>query len=168
MKNLLIASILLSVLGCASSSSSIVDSEVLKNQTIDLTKNDLSEYIVFGNVGLGWGCRTSGLYLYAGDQLYADTTNGYCKNAENYRFQGYKLSATEKAKAEQIVQKIKNHLSTLKDDGQAIQTIGCPGCADGGMLYVQVKTSKSLKAWRLDDMIDTHQKLIVEVATIKR
>jgi hypothetical protein len=59
-------------------------------------------------------------------------------------------------------------LSTIKDDGQAIQTIGCPGCADGGMLYVQVKTSQSLKAWRLDDMIDTHQKLIVEVATIKR
>jgi hypothetical protein len=55
MKNLLIASILLSVFGCASSSSSVVDSEVLKNQTIDLTKNNLSEYIVFGNVGLGWG-----------------------------------------------------------------------------------------------------------------
>ena len=107
------------------------------------------DYLVFGQVGLGWGCRVSALFMISERKLYADTTNNFCKDQENYRFSGYQLSDNEYNKVKDLIAQFPAELSK-----EGTKTFGCPGCADGGMLFLQRKDKgQEVKSWRIDETI---------------
>ena len=146
MKKLILLIIFLSVLGTIACKKeeigSSVSSQTVKAETLD-------DYLVFGYVGIGWGCKANVLYMIAEGKLYADSSKIFCKNQENYQFSGFQLSDSEYNKAKMAFTSFPTELS--KEDSK---TFGCPGCADGGMLFVQRKEKgKSLKSWRIDDAI---------------
>lgn len=117
--------------------------------TQNVKAESLEDYIVFGYVGLGWGCRTNALYLISNEKLYSDTSKVFCKNQENYQFSGFQLPDNEYNKAKNILQTFPSELSI-----EGSKTFGCPGCADGGMLFIQRKEKgKALKTYRIDDAI---------------
>ncbi|WP_044172459.1 hypothetical protein [Flectobacillus major] len=132
--------------------------------SIDVTKNAPDNYIVFGRVGVGWGCRTPVLYMLANNKLYADSSGSYCQQHEKYQFKGYLLPDAEATKAAKIISQINTVIAKEQNDGNSIQTVGCPGCTDGGMLLVQVKEkNKALKNWRLDDMISQYSSILMDI-----
>lgn len=143
MKNYLFSIILLSVLG-------IFACQKQNINTAESTTNSLfDDYLVFGHVGLGWGCRVSAMYMISNGKLYADTTNSFCKNQDNYVFSGYQLSDNEYTKVKNLTAQFPAELSK-----EGTKTFGCPGCADGGMLFLQRKEKgQELKSWRIDDTI---------------
>jgi hypothetical protein len=114
-----------------------------------ISAESLSDYLVFGYVSLGWGCKSNVLYLITDGELYADTSKVFCKSDENYLFSGYKLSDNEFNKAKSTLLNFPTELSEEES-----KTFGCPGCADGGMLFIQRKEKgKPMKFWRIDDAI---------------
>jgi hypothetical protein len=114
-----------------------------------ISTENLDDYVVFGYVGLGWGCRANVIYMILEGKLYADSSKVFCKNQENYQFAGYQLSDNEYNKAKSVFLTFPAELAQ-KDS----QTFGCPGCADGGMILIQRKEKgKSLKTYRIDDAI---------------
>jgi hypothetical protein len=143
MKRTYFTIILLSVLGVmACQKESIVSSE-------SVTKPLSDDYLVFGQVGLGWGCRVSALFLISDGKLYADTTNNFCKDQDNYRFSGYQLPDNEYNKVKDLIAQFPTELSK-----EGTKTFGCPGCADGGMLFLQRKEKgQEVKSWRIDETI---------------
>ena len=112
----------------------------------------LKEYLVFGNVAVGWGCRTSRLFMIANGQLYADTSNAYCeafRAQKPYIFKGYLLPETEYQKAKAMLTELPTGFFT-----SAQKVFGCPGCADGGMLYLSYKKEGIIDAnWQVDDAV---------------
>jgi len=109
-----------------------------------------SDYLLVGKVGLGWGCSAVRYKLQDG-KLYADTSSSYCKNRETYVFKGYQLSDAQYQRMKDLPTSFPNELNSLPS-----QTFGCPGCADGGMLFIQKKTSGGVtKTWLIDDSILT-------------
>jgi hypothetical protein len=107
------------------------------------------DYLVFGQVGLGWGCRVSVMYMIADGKLYADTSNIFCKDQEKYQFSGYQLPDNEYNKAKNLISQFPSELSK-----EGSKTFGCPGCADGGMLYIERKEKgKEVQYWRIDETI---------------
>ncbi len=146
MKKFIYMIVFLSGLGAVACQKDSVESIT---STQNINAESLDDYIVFGYVGLGWGCRTNVLYMISNGKLYADTSKAFCKNQENYRFSGFQLPDNEYNKAKTILQTFPNELS--KEDSK---TFGCPGCADGGMLFIQRKEKeKLLKTYRIDDAI---------------
>jgi hypothetical protein len=122
--------------------------EVL-NSSKKITVESLENYIVFANVGLGWGCRSSVIYMVADGKIYADTSKTFCKDQENYVFSGYQLAESEYNKVKSVMAEFPNELS--KEESK---TFGCPGCADGGMLFLQYKEKgQNVKNWRIDDAV---------------
>jgi hypothetical protein len=119
------------------------------NAAESATNSLTDDYLVFGQVGLGWGCRASAIYKIADGKLYADTSNVFCKNQENYIFSGYQLSDNEYNKVKNLISQFPTELSK-----EGSKTFGCPGCADGGMLFIQRKEKgKELQSWRIDETI---------------
>ena len=146
MKKIIYLIIFLSGLGIIACQKKVVE-------PIDLTQNitigNFDDYVVFGYVGIGWGCRTNVIYLISDGKLYADTSKIFCKTQDKYQFSGYQLPDNEYNKAAIVFQTLPVELS--KQDSK---TFGCPGCADGGMLFMQRKEKgKTLKSWRIDDAI---------------
>lgn len=110
-----------------------------------------AEYLLFGRVGLGWGCSSPAIYKLQDGKLYADTSGTYCKTRETYTFKGTVLSDAQYQLAKDLSTSFPSDLSS-----QASQTFGCPGCADGGMIYIQKKASNgTIKTWLIDDSILT-------------
>lgn len=146
MKKLIYLIVFLSCLGTIACQKNSVEPVV---STQNISAESLDDYLVFGYVRLGWGCNTSALYLISNEKLYADTSKAFCKNQETYQFSGYQLSDNEYDKAKTVLQTFPTELS--KEDSK---TFGCPGCADGGMLFIQRKEKgKPLKTYRIDDAI---------------
>ena len=146
MKKLILWIVFLSVLGtiaCQKEEIGLsVSSQTVKAETLD-------DYLVFGYVGIGWGCKTNVLYMISEGKLYADSSKVFCKNMQNYQFLGFQLSDNEYNKAKIAVASFPTELS--KEDSK---TFGCPGCADGGMLFIQRKEKgKTLRTWIIDDAI---------------
>ena len=122
--------------------------EVL-NSSQKVSVESLDNYVVFGYVGLGWGCRSSVIYMVSNNKIYADTSKVFCKDQENYTFTGYQLPESEYNKVKDVITTFPAELT--KEESK---TFGCPGCADGGMLYLQYKKKgESLKTWRIDDAV---------------
>lgn len=114
-------------------------------------ESSISEYLLFGRVGLGWGCNSPAIYKLQDGKLYADTSGIYCKTKETYTFKGSVLSDAQYQLAKDLSTSFPSDLTS-----QASQTFGCPGCADGGMIYIQKKASNgTLKTWLIDDSILT-------------
>jgi hypothetical protein len=146
MKKLIYLIVFLSGLGTIACQKESVESLV---STQNINAESLDDYIVFGYVGLGWGCRANVLYMIANEKLYADTSKVFCKNQESYQFSGFQLSDNEYIRAKTILQTFPAELS--KEESK---TFGCPGCADGGMLLIQRKEKGiTLKTYRIDDSI---------------
>jgi hypothetical protein len=145
MKNLLLIAFSFCLLMCKSAS-------VTPETTLSPALSSLKEYLIFGNVAIGWGCRGSQMYMLADGKLYADTLNAYCaafKAQKPYVFSGYQLPDTE-------YQKAKNMLSGLPTGflTSSQKTFGCPGCADGGMLYLAYKKEGLIENdWKIDDAV---------------
>ncbi|MES2517008.1 MAG: hypothetical protein V4585_02800 [Bacteroidota bacterium] len=115
----------------------------------DSTLETSTNYLVFGYVGLGRVCGANVIYKIENGKLYADTSKIFCKNQENYSFSGYQLPESEYNKAKVFVTNFPVELANEKS-----KTFGCPGCADGGMLFIQLKTKgQELKTWRIDDAV---------------
>jgi hypothetical protein len=107
------------------------------------------EYLIFGQVGLGWGCRVSAMYMITDGRLFADTSNTFCKVQEKYQPSGYQLSDNEYNKVKNLITQFPAELSK-----EGSKTFGCSGCADGGMLYIQRKEKgKEPQSWRIDETI---------------
>ncbi len=114
-------------------------------------ESSTSEYLLFGRVGLGWGCSSPAIYKLQDGKLYVDTSGTYCKTRETYTFKGTVLSDAQYQLAKDLSTSFPSDLNS-----QASQTFGCPGCADGGMIYIQKKASNgTLKTWLIDDSILT-------------
>lgn len=146
MKKLILSIVFLITLGVFACSRNEV--EVL-NSSQKVSAKALEDYLVFGQVGLGWGCRASAIYMINEGKLYADTSNVFCKDQEQYQFSGFKLPDSEYEKVKTILNEYPTELSSLES-----RTFGCPGCADGGMLFLQRKEKgKAVKSWRIDDSI---------------
>jgi hypothetical protein len=146
MKKLKYIIVFLSILGAIACQKNIVSPT---DSTQNISTESLDDYIVFGYVSLGWGCRANVIYMISNEKLYADTSKVFCKNQENYQFSGFQLSDSEYNKAKTISTAFPTELS--KEESK---TFGCPGCADGGMLFVQRKEKgKTLKTFRIDDAI---------------
>jgi hypothetical protein len=146
MKKLISLIVFLSSLGTIACQKESVESLV---STQNINAESLDDYIVFGYVGLGWGCRANVLYMISNEKLYADTSKIFCKNQENYQFSGFQLSDNEYNKSKIVLQTFPTELS--KEESK---TFGCPGCADGGMLFLQRKEKgKTVKTYRIDDAI---------------
>jgi hypothetical protein len=146
MKKLIYLIVFLSGLGTIACQKESVEPLV---STQNINAESLDDYIVFGYVGLGWGCRTNVLYMISNEKLYADTSNVFCKNQGNYQFSGFQLSDNEYIKAKTVLSTFPIELS--KEESK---TLGCPGCADGGMLFIQRKEKgKTVKTYRIDDAI---------------
>jgi hypothetical protein len=128
----------------------ILGTMACQKEEIDPSINPVSEgYLVFGQVGLGWGCRASVMYMITDGNLFADTSNVFCKNQGEYSFSGYLLPKSEYDKAKNLISQFPTELS--KEGGK---TFGCPGCADGGMLYIQrFKRGEKTQSWRIDETI---------------
>jgi hypothetical protein len=123
----------------------------------DTPKPLTDDYLVFGQVSLGWGCRASAIYKIADGKLYADTSNVFCKNQENYLFSGYQLSDNEYNKVKNLIAQFPTELSI-----EGSKAFGCPGCADGGMLFIQRKEKgKELQSWRIDDNVFYQNKDVI-------
>jgi hypothetical protein len=146
MKKLIYLIVFLSILGTiACQKNSVYPTTSTQNINVE----SLDDYIVFGYVGLGWGCRANVIYMISNEKLYADTTRIFCKNQENYQFSGFQLSDNEYNKSKIVLQTFPTELS--KEESK---TFGCPGCADGGMLFIQRKEKgKTVKTYRIDDNI---------------
>jgi hypothetical protein len=129
---------------------SILGTMACKKEEIILIETVISEeYLVFGHVGLGWGCRALPMYMIADGKLFADTSNVFCKDQEKYKFSGFQLSDNEYNKVKNLFTQFPSELSK-----EGSKTFGCPGCADGGMLFIQRKEKgKELQTWRIDDAI---------------
>jgi hypothetical protein len=146
MKKIIYLIVFLSGLGAiACQKNSISPTASIQN----ISAESLDDYIVFGYVGLGWGCRANVIYIISNEKLYADTSKVFCKNQENYQFSGFQLPDNEFNKSKIVLQTFPTELS--KEESK---TFGCPGCADGGMLLIQRKEKgKILKTYRIDDSI---------------
>ncbi len=117
--------------------------------TQNINAENLDDYIVFGYIGIGWGCRANVLYMISNEKLYADTSKVFCKSQGNYQFSGFQLSDNEYNKAKVIAQTFPSEL--LKEESKIF---GCPGCADGGMLFIQRKEKGiAMNIYRIDDAI---------------
>jgi hypothetical protein len=135
--------LMIGIIACQKDNIKAVDS------TKVISTENLDNYVVFGYVGLGWGCRANVIYMIAEGKLYADSSKVFCKNQENYQFSGYQLSDNEYNKAKSVLLNFPSELAN-----QDSQTFGCLGCADGGMILIQRKEKgKSLKTYRIDDAI---------------
>jgi hypothetical protein len=146
MKKLIYLIVSLSILGTIACQKDSVEPLV---STQNINAESLDDYVVFGYVGLGWGCRANVLYMISNEKLYADTSKVFCKNQENYPFSGFQLPDNEHSKAKIILQTFPTELSNEES-----KTFGCPGCADGGMLFIQRKEKgKAIKMYRIDDAI---------------
>ena len=146
MKKLILLIAFLSVLGTIACKKEEIDSSI-STQTVKA--ETLDDYLVFGYVGIGWGCKANVLYMISDGRLYADSSKVFCKNQENYQFSGFQLSDNEYNKVKIAFASFPTALS--KEDSK---TFGCPGCADGGMLFIQRKEKgKTVKSWRIDDAI---------------
>lgn len=118
----------------------------LNTSTTNTTPDD---YLIFGQVGLGRICRVKAMYMITDGKLYADTSNIFCKDQEKYSFLGYQLPDSEYIKVNNLIAKFPSELSK-----EGSNTFGCPGCADGGMLYIQRKEKgKQAQSWRIDETI---------------
>jgi hypothetical protein len=108
-----------------------------------------ADYIIFSNVGLGWGCKAAKVYKIENQKLYLDESGGFCKvEAKDYVFKGNVLEDTKFKNAESV---LKLFPAKLLEDTR--ETIGCPGCADGGMLYLEIKKDNKIQRWRIDDAV---------------
>ncbi len=108
-----------------------------------------NDYLVFGYVGLGRICGANVIYKIENGKLYADTSKIFCKDQENYQFSGYQLPDSEYNKAKIFVSNFPTELAK-----ETSKTFGCPGCADGGMFFIQLKVSgQKIKTWRIDDAV---------------
>ena len=118
--------------------------------TAEPTKNSLTDdYLIFGKVGLGRRCIVSAMYMITDGKLYADTSNIFCKNQDSYLFSGYQLPDSEFNKAKSLIAQLPIELSK-----EGSKTFGCPGCTDGGMLFIQrQEKGKELQSWRIDETI---------------
>lgn len=146
MKKLIYLIVFLSILGAIACQKNSV-SPTTSPQNI--SAESLDDYVVFGYVGLGWGCRANVIYMISNEKLYADTSKVFCKNQENYQFSGFQLPDNEYNKSKIVLQTFPTELS--KEESK---TFGCPGCADGGMLFIQRKEKgKAVKMYRIDDNI---------------
>ncbi|MFC0185177.1 hypothetical protein SAMN04515674_112109 [Pseudarcicella hirudinis] len=120
-----------------------------ENSSARIDASQLDEYLVFGYVGLGWGCGTEALYLINGNKLYVDTTGAYCQKGNEYVFNGVQLPDSQYVKAKGMVEFFPEAMRSVSGT-----TFGCPGCADGGMLFLQLKQKGvALKSWRVDDSV---------------
>lgn len=123
-----------------------------KKDDVNIAESSLTstnDYLVFGYVGLGWGCRANVIYKIENGKLYADTSKIFCKDQENYQFSGYQLPDSEYQKAKVFVNNFPAELAK-----ESSKTFGCPGCADGGMFFIQLKVSgQAIKTWRIDDAV---------------
>jgi hypothetical protein len=146
MKKLIYLIVFLSILGTIACQKESVEASI---STQNINVESLDDYIVFGYVGLGWGCRANVLYMISNEKLYADTSKVFCKNQENYQFSGFQLPGSEYDRAKSVFQTFPTELSNEES-----KTFGCPGCADGGMLFIQRKEKgKVVKTYRIDDAI---------------
>lgn len=123
-----------------------------KKDDINIVESTLatsSDYLVFGYVGLGRICGADVIYKIENGKLYADTSKVFCKDQENYQFSGYQLPDSEYQKAKVFVSSFPAELAK-----ESSKTFGCPGCADGGMFFIQLKVSgQEIKTWRIDDAV---------------
>jgi hypothetical protein len=146
MKKLMYLIVFLSILGTIACQKNTVSPTT---STQNISAESLDDYIFFGYVGLGWGCRANVLYMISNEKLYADTSKVFCKNQDNYQFSGFQLPDSEYNKSKIISTTFPAELSIEES-----KTFGCPGCADGGMLFIQRKEKgKTLKTYRIDDAI---------------
>jgi hypothetical protein len=133
----------LGIIACQKESVESLDS------TPNINAETLDDYLVFGYIGIGWGCKANVVYMISNEKLYADTSKVFCKNKENYQFSGFQISDNEYNKAKIISQTFPSELSV-----EGSKTFGCPGCADGGMLFIQRKEKgKVAQTYRIDDAI---------------
>lgn len=108
--------------------------------------------LIFGKVAIGWGCGNSRLFKLTATKLYADTTNGYCKayrEGQTYFFSGYELPDSEFQKAKNLANGIPANDFSITE----AKTFGCPGCADGGMIYFEQISGRTTKKIRVDDTV---------------
>jgi hypothetical protein len=131
---------------------SVLSIKSCKNQEDNLIESALvkpDDYLVFGYIGLGRRCGAEVIYKIQDGKLYADTTKSFCKDQESYQFSGYQLPVSEYNKAKIFVNKFPVELTK-----ESSKTFGCPGCADGGMFFIQFKMSgQEQKTWRIDDAV---------------
>jgi hypothetical protein len=123
-----------------------------KKDEINIAESTLvtaNDYLVFGYVGLGRVCGADVIYKIENGKLYADTSKIFCKSQDNYQFSGYQLPDSEYNKAKVFVSNFPAELAK-----ETSKTFGCPGCADGGMFFIQLKTGgQEIKTWRIDDAV---------------
>jgi hypothetical protein len=108
-----------------------------------------ADYIIFSNVSLGWGCKAAKIYKIENQKLYLDESGSFCKvEPKDYVFKGNVLEDAKFKNSENI---LKLFPAKLLEDTR--ETIGCPGCADGGMLYLEIKKDSKIQRWRIDDAV---------------
>jgi len=104
-------------------------------------------YLIFGSFyGECVGPSCIVFYKLQDGKLYENTNHKY--PAQNQPFEGdYQLASNEKY---QIVKDLADEIpAQLYDETETY--IGCPDCADGGGLYIEVSSSAGKRFWYIDN-----------------
>ena len=108
-------------------------------------KLDLGEvdYLIFGHYyGMcqGEGCVET--FKITRDQLFEDTNDPYAGGGD-FDFQPLEIEKFEQVK--DLVEFFPEKLWNSEE-----KTFGCPDCADGGGLYIELSGNGRVKSWRID------------------
>lgn len=109
----------------------------------DVTLAD-EDYLIFGHFYgfcFGEGCVET--FKLTGTALFEDTKDDYA----GIEFDFIKLPD---AKFEQVNDITSYFPDKLLEETEAI--LGCPDCADGGGLFIQLSDKGQIKSWRIDQM----------------
>ena len=112
-----------------------------KEETIDLYNVD---YLIFGHYYgecIGEGCVET--FKLTESELYEDTKDPYAGG--DFDFQ-----PLENEKFEQVKDLINYFPEELLSSEK--EHFGCPDCADGGGLYIEISENGKVNSWRIDQM----------------
>lgn len=105
---------------------------------------ETADYLIFGHYyGMCVGESCVEIFKLTDTKLYEDTNDNY--NLDNLNFRELDHATFEKVKS--LISAVPQELLT-----DETSVLGCPDCADGGGLYVQLSQKGTLYTWNIDQV----------------
>lgn len=107
---------------------------------------EAGDYLIFGHYyGMCGGEECVEIFKLTDSKLFEDTNDNY--TLDNLKFRELNQSTFDKVK--DLKEAIPEQLLT-----DATTVFGCPDCADGGGLYIQLSQNGKLSTWNIDQIKD--------------
>ena len=105
-----------------------------------------ADYLIIGAYASECGGNCANFFMLRKDKVYADRMEYYNRADEKLRFKTTSLPI-EKSK---VAQTLNSDLQEFFKNNES-QAFGCPDCADGGAMYLEMRVNGTTKKYLIDN-----------------